>query len=79
MYKSYGEVYMKAVSNAHNAKYGGGWVGFENALEKEGLYVMYLDLKSDYFILTKFIEKYELDLDAIKAEIEANGYKYKDY
>lgn len=75
----YGQVYMDAVFHAYQAKYGGGYGDFDNALwEHEGVSTMYLDLKSDRFILSKFIKKLGLDLDAIKAEIAANGHEYKD-
>lgn len=77
-FKWYGKVYMDAVFHAYNKVYWGveGADNFEQALNKDGMSLIYLDHDYDYYDLSKFIEKHGLDLDAIKAEMKANGHEY---
>lgn len=76
----YGQVYMNAVCHAYNALYWDteGPDGFEEALNKDGMSLIYLDHDYDYYILTDFIKKYGLDEEAIKKEIESKGFEYKN-
>ena len=73
--KTFGRVYMRAVENEFRTKHPGR--DFDDTLwDACGLSVIYLEGDEDFFYLGEFIQKMDLNENAIREECERQGFDY---